>query len=194
MSDKSLLRRHFRIVRRSLPAGLQQTHAHAVLHHLLNSRELLRARTIAGYSAANGEVDLSSVFDRLWHMQRTVALPVINNLGGRLEFYRYTAGEPLIPGQFNIPVPPLGARHIPLLRCALLLIPLVAYDDHGTRLGMGGGYYDRSLATLPRRLRPLVMGVAHAAQHSDRRLPRDRWDIPLDAIVTELGITRFRHP
>lgn len=127
-------------------------------------------------------------------MNNTVALPVINPLTKRLEFYRHAANQPLVRGHFDILVPDLCAGHIPMLRIDLMLTPLVAFDSSGTRLGMGGGYYDRTLHSKPLGLRPLLLGVAHACQLNVEALPRHAWDIRLDAVVTELGITVFRQP
>lgn len=126
-------------------------------------------------------------------MNTRIGLPVINPLNPRLDFYRYNRDQPLVRGRFDILVPNLQAEHLPRLRIDLLLVPLVAVDAQGTRLGMGGGYYDRTLKSLPPQLRPRLMGVAHACQISDALLPHDDWDIRLDALVTELGITRFHH-
>lgn len=187
------LRRQFRALRNNLPPGNQQAHARAVAHHLLCSGELLRARAVAGYAAADGELDLTPVFEKLWRMNTRIGLPVINPLNPRLDFYRYNRDQPLVRGRFDILVPNLQAEHLPRLRIDLLLVPLVAVDAQGTRLGMGGGYYDRTLKSLPPQLRPRLMGVAHACQISDALLPHDDWDIRLDALVTELGITRFHH-
>jgi len=193
-SKKNGLRRQFRALRNKLPISAQQAHARSVARHLMCSGELLRARTAAGYAATDGELDLTPVFEMLWRMNVRIALPVINPLNARLDFYRHKANRPLVRGHFDILVPNLQAEHLPLLHIDLLLVPLVAVDLKGTRLGMGGGYYDRTLKSLPQQLRPRLMGVAHACQISDALLPRDAWDIRLDAVVTELGITRFRQP
>lgn len=192
--NKAALRRRFRALRNSLQPAVQQAHARAIARHLASSGHLLRARTVAGYAAADGEADLSQVFQDLWHMNSTVALPVINHLTRRLDFYRHAKNKPLVRGEFDILVPDLQAEHIPLLRIDLLLVPLVALDRHGTRLGMGGGYYDRTLHSHWHALRPLLMGVAHACQFSAEDLPLEAWDIRLDAVVTEQGVTDFRRP
>ena len=73
-----------------------------------------------------------------------------------------------------------------------MLLPLVAFDENGGRLGMGGGYYDRFLGSLPALLRPRLVGLAHEVQRSNAPLPKDSWDIPLDDIVTETGWQSFR--
>ena len=189
---KTRLRRQFRALRNNLPIKIQQAHARAVAEQLARSGELLRARTVAGYAAADGEVDLTPVFEVLWRRNTRIALPVINPLNARLDFYRHQGDQPLVRGRFDILVPNLQAEHLPLLRIDLLLVPLVAVDLQGTRLGMGGGFYDRTLKSLPPQLRPRLMGVAHACQVSDESLPHDAWDIRLDAVVTELGVTRIR--
>jgi 5-formyltetrahydrofolate cyclo-ligase len=77
------------------------------------------------------------------------------------------------------------------LAVSLLFIPLVGFDSAGTRLGMGAGYYDRYIGRLPPASRPLLVGLAHEVQRSERPLTREPWDIPLDAVVTESGWQPF---
>ena len=74
----------------------------------------------------------------------------------------------------------------PRLWIGVVLTPLVAFDAEGSRLGMGAGYYDRCLATVAPPHRPQVVGIAYELQRADH-LPSESWDIPLDAVVTELG-------
>jgi 5-formyltetrahydrofolate cyclo-ligase len=73
----------------------------------------------------------------------------------------------------------------------VLFMPLVAFDDSGSRLGMGAGYYDRYLGRLPGGLTPLLVGLAHEAQRSNTPLPGNPWDVPLDGVVTENGWQPF---
>jgi 5-formyltetrahydrofolate cyclo-ligase len=185
------LRRRFRGKRRSLTAAEQASHATAVTRHFFNSGLILRCRTIGLYVANDGEVDLSGLFTRLLRMRKRVALPVVHG-DGRMSFRRCRATTPLLPNRYGIPEPGPGAPAISPLTLDVLLLPLVAFDTYGTRLGMGAGYYDRCLGRFPPALRPLLVGVAHEVQRSGDRLPRDRWDVPLDGVVTETGWQQFR--
>ena len=105
-----------------------------------------------------------------------------------------SAGDPLVPNRFAIPEPmPQRRPPHPAWQLDLLLVPLVAFDARGNRLGMGGGYYDRTLAYLRRRThwrRPHVLALAHALQRVDA-LPKNAWDIPVDGVITEREMLRF---
>ena len=155
---------------------------------------MARRRHVAGYLSTDGEPDLGEVFRRLFAAQKQVYLPVVTGPGRPLDFYPYHATSVLKPNRFGI-LEPVGtvddarsARFIDLV-----LVPLVAFDTCGNRLGMGGGFYDRSFAFLSAGLgwqRPCLVGVAYECQRHPR-LPTEAWDIPLRAIVTERGLMRF---
>ena len=85
---------------------------------------------------------------------------------------------------------PMASRGYSVSHLDLLVMPLVACDHHGTRMGMGGGFYDRTLATAPHQ--PFRLGLAHTFQLLDQTLPRQAWDQPLDALLTPHGIYRFK--
>jgi 5-formyltetrahydrofolate cyclo-ligase len=124
-------------------------------------------------------------------MNRTVLLPVIGRNRGFMALYHYAPDSPLTINRYGIAEPAVDVnRHISLLSVSLVLLPLVAFDDAGGRLGMGGGYYDRFLGALPTGLRPRLVGLAHEIQRSPVPLPADNWDIPLDDIITEAGWRR----
>lgn len=182
------LRQELRHRRRSLNPALQQAHAQSVRRHLVASGTLLAGRTFAIYSATNGELDTAPIIDHLMATSQVVALPVVNR-AGTMDFYRVTATTPLIMNRYGIPEPDsLTATYVPPVALDIVFAPLVAFDNLGHRLGMGGGYYDRFLTRRGRR--PLVIGLAHALQEVDS-LPRESWDVPLDAVVTETGLTGF---
>lgn len=189
------LRRHFRRVRRGLDHQRQVANAAAVARHLQTSTLLLDGGRIAAYlpNQKDGELDSIPCVQRLWVMGRTVSVPVIGRNAGFMDLYRLRPATKLVLNRLGIAEPEPGTLHVNVRSVALMLMPLVAFDDAGTRLGMGGGFYDRFLGALPPALRPRLVGIAHEAQRSAEPLPRDRWDIPLDAVITELGVTRFQH-
>jgi 5-formyltetrahydrofolate cyclo-ligase len=115
-----------------------------------------------------------------------VLVPVIPGTAMPLLFRRWIPGGTLIPGPFGALIPETGEDLEPVA----LIVPLLAFDRAGNRLGYGGGYYDRTLARL-RSLRPTFgVGFAYAAQETDN-LPIEPTDAPLDVVVTEAGILRF---
>lgn len=184
------LRRRFRRLRRSLDARTQADHAGAAARHFFTSSLPWHTRTVGLYVANDGELDATPLLERLPGMRKRVALPVVNR-GGGLTFYRYRPGAELIVNRYGILEPAPGADFVHPLALDLLLMPLVAFDDHGMRLGMGAGYYDRYLARIPPRMRPLLVGLAHEVQRCPEPLPAASWDVPLDGVITEAGWQRF---
>lgn len=143
----------------------------------------LNARNIGLYAAADGEVDLAPLTLALHRMGKRLALPVIEPAGS-MRFYRYRPGDRTVRNRYNISEPASAAS--PSGPLELLLVPLVAFDAEGNRLGMGAGYYDRYAARHPCRL----VGVAHDCQRATA-LPVAPWDQPLHGVVTESGFVSF---
>lgn len=186
------LRRTLRQRRRGLSPREQRLHARALTRSLGKELAFLRARRIAAYWPADGEIDPGPLLTLVRRRGRRTYLPVLRSLAkGRLWFLPFTPGEPLQPNHYGIPEPRRGREHIHLPWCLdLLLVPLVAFDGDCNRLGMGGGFYDRTLAYLRQRTqwrRPRLIGVAHECQRLARIVPKP-WDIPLDGVATERRI------
>jgi 5-formyltetrahydrofolate cyclo-ligase len=158
----------------------------------LSSLALRRIHRVACYWAADGELDPRPLLDRLLRYGRSVWLPVLRP-GRRhaLDFLRYEPGAPLRRDRLGILEPVAAARHRVSARTLdLVLVPLVGFDPACNRLGMGGGFYDRTLGFLRWRRhwrRPRLIGIAHECQRVERLVPRP-WDVPLDAVVTERRI------
>jgi 5-formyltetrahydrofolate cyclo-ligase len=186
----SELRRHFRSARRALDAGRQTANAEAVARVLVNAGVLQRADRCGVYFAlhADGELDTLPLLGRLWSASKAVGCPVIGAAAG-MAFYRTRPATRLVSNRFGIPEPatrgPRAGEYMNPRSLTVLFLPLVAFDADGTRLGMGGGYYDRYLGGIDRTLRPLLVGLAHDVQRSATPLPRQPWDVPLDAVATE---------
>jgi 5-formyltetrahydrofolate cyclo-ligase len=188
------LRREIRAARRALSASEQRAHSHAVAALLRADPAFLRARRIGAYLAADGELDPATVIAAAVAAGKRCYLPVLHPFAGpALWFCEWRPGDRLAPNRYGIAEPIITRRTLRTAReLDLLLVPLVAFDDAGSRLGMGGGYYDRTLAYLPLRRhwrRPRVIGLAHALQRVES-LPRNAWDIPVDAVVTERTVHR----
>jgi 5-formyltetrahydrofolate cyclo-ligase len=142
------------------------------------------ARNIALFLSVDGELNTRPLIARLWHLKKTVCLPVLHPFSpGNLLFLRYSPDTPLLKNKLRIPEPPLDIRQVITLdQLDLMMVPLVAFDQHGQRLGMGGGFYDRTLQNW-RQHGFLPVGLAHDCQQVDS-LPVAEWDVPLPAVMT----------
>lgn len=175
---KAELRACYRRRRRALSAADQSAHAEAVAAALVDR---LGAGPVGMYVADDGEVDLAPLIAHCWQRGIAVALPVIRS--GRLAFASHAKDDALHRACYGVLEPERAVAITP----ALVLVPLVAFDAHGHRLGRGGGYYDRYFAANPSVER---IGIAHECQRA-KSLPSDDWDVPLPAVVTELGWQRL---
>lgn len=189
------LRRAIRQQRRALTPREQRDHGLAVANRLRRDPLFLHARRIGAYLAADGEIDPSPLLRAAFAAGKRCYLPVLHPFAGpSLWFCEWRPGDRLMPNRFAIPepVPQLRPPHL-AWHLDVLLVPLVAFDARGNRLGMGGGYYDRTLAYLHHRThwrRPHVVGLAHSLQRVDA-LPKNAWDIPVDGVITERAMHRF---
>ena len=193
--ERRQLRRHFREQRRRIPPSEQAAHAEAVAKHFFASLLPLSGRSVGAYFSndAEGELSTAPLLARLLSTRKRVALPVAGR-DGSLTFYRYRRSTSLTPNRFGILEPAQSGRaYVAPLSLRVLLVPLVAFDHRGVRLGMGAGYYDRYLGRIPYGLRPRLVGLAHEAQRSPLLLPFAAWDVPLDSVVTEKGWQTFDH-
>lgn len=186
LRERRALRQRFRRLRRALTRARQTANSEAAARHFFAAGLHLRGRTVGLYMAADGELDLTPLLARLLRTRRRLALPVVDR-DQKLTFYQFHRNTGLAPNRFGILEPISGTSYLSPLSLDLLLVPLVAFDRSGTRLGMGAGYYDRFLGRLAPGLRPRLVGVAHEVQRSDDPLPRAAWDIPLDGVLTENG-------
>ena len=138
---------------------------------------------VCAYLATDGEVDLGPWLEQT---SADIGLPRIE--GHNMTFHRWREGDQLVANQFNILEPNTAAPMIEAASIDVILAPLVAFDQRGTRLGFGGGYYDRYLQG---RDRISVVGIAFACQQANSSLPKEEWDITLNHIITETGILDF---
>jgi len=138
---------------------------------------------VGGYHALPEEADPSLLLARLVELGCEIAFPRVAAKDAPLEFHHVPDGEVLEPGSFGIPEP---LEHWPRAQPAALLVPLLAFDRRGHRLGYGGGFYDRTLALL----KPVAIGIAYAGQEV-ASLPPGPHDMALDMVVTEHGVRRF---
>ena len=154
----------------------------ALATHVLRDVPLPPGAIVSGFWPLPGEIDLRPLLHALHHRGHPVVLPITPKRGDPLTFRRWRPGDVMPAERFGTPRP-IGEEMTP----DFLLIPLLAFDTKGHRLGYGGGFYDRTLAQLPGRFR---LGCAFAAQQVDD-VPVGPYDITLDAVATETGIIRF---
>ena len=174
--------------RRVLSAVRQTANAASVRKLILHSGLINRCTRIALYSACDGELDMTKLAEQLLLMGKRVSLTIIKS-STKIEFRALTAETQLVCNRFGIPEPdPDNSTLDPLWTMSVIFMPLVAFDAKGNRLGMGGGYYDRSLSKLQRR--PLCVGVGHELQYHPNISPM-AWDEKMDAVITENKVRVF---
>lgn len=189
-AQRDALRKSARQRRAALDAATRRAAAHAVRDHLFELPAVRRARTVAAYLAHGSELDLGPTIAALQKSGTQIYLPRVLRSPDRLEFVRYEAGATLAANRHGILEPPGSAPAVAARFLQVVLLPLVAFDAAGVRLGSGVGYYDRCFGFRLQRTAwhaPLLVGVGFACQVSPA-IPRSAWDVPLDRIVTESGV------
>ena len=169
-------------LRRAIPAEERRGLSDRIARELDRLLGDLSGKTVAAYLPFRGEPDLRFWIEGLSVRGAIAALPVVVAPRSPLEFRTWSRGEPLRPGVWNIPVPAGGGLVTP----DVVIAPVVGYDAACYRLGHGGGYYDRTLAALPRR--PRIVGVGYE-RLALRTIYPQTYDVPMDAIVTEAGVS-----
>jgi 5-formyltetrahydrofolate cyclo-ligase len=186
------LRAAARRARNILPPQIQQQRALTIARHVLSLRRVRARQKIAAYLAVGSELDTRPLLRGMLTRGCEIYLPRIESWRGkRLRFVAIRSG-PLRRNRCGI-AEPAGLQVGGARWMGVVLLPLLAYDVLGNRLGSGAGFYDRALAF--RRLRrvwrgPLLLGLAHSEQQIDR-IENQSHDVPLDGVITELGLTTF---
>lgn len=197
-NSRSALRQQLRQRRRQLSKPQQRRAAELLCKRLKSQPLFIRSRHIALYLANDGEIDPSPLIKAAWKLGKRCYLPVLQpGQENRLWFIRYEAGTPLIKNRYGIAQPRAQYRQsFPAKQLDLVLMPLVGFDNNGGRMGMGGGFYDRTFSfknpTTAHRLAnnrrrscpPYLLGLAHECQQVEQ-LTLASWDIPLSAIATD---------
>jgi len=193
--SRTELRKHLRRKRRSLSFEQQQQASEQLALNLLKHPDLHRARHIGIYLANDGEIDPHLYIDLARRKGIHFYLPILHPVyPGKLVFSPYFDGIRLSANRFGIPEPPFPrSRRRPAWALDAVLFPLVGFDENGGRLGMGGGFYDRTFAFSRIRpgMAPKLIGLAHDFQKV-RELPIEPWDVPLHGVVTDKGRYRFK--
>ncbi|WP_034944635.1 5-formyltetrahydrofolate cyclo-ligase [Erwinia oleae] len=189
--DRQDIRTHIRHLRRALTPEQQRIAAERAAGRALSFSPVGQASSIALFLSFDGELNTRPLIERLWQQNKRVYLPVLHPFSaGQLLFIRYEADTPLLPNRLRIPEPKLDIRRMATLEeLDVIMVPLVAFDEQGQRLGMGGGFYDRTLQNW-RQHNVLPVGLAHDCQQV-AALPTAEWDVPLPALVTPSKIWQW---
>jgi 5-formyltetrahydrofolate cyclo-ligase len=183
------LRRLLRKARRSLNRSEQRQAAQGLYRQLAQDPLFRRARHVSLYLPMDGEIDPRLLLREAQRRGKKTYLPVLSAWPRtKMVFQRVKPGERFRPNRFRIPEPRIDARkQRKIWALDLILMPLVGFDDQGGRLGMGGGFYDRSLAYQARRKawqKPVLLGLAHECQKVGK-LAVASWDVPLQGTVSD---------
>ncbi len=184
--EKAALRKEAKR-RRAAAAAAAENAAARFLEGLLDAVQFLPLATVSAYWPMADELDVRSAMKALHERGNRIALPVMLGPARPLLFRQWQPGQALEPAAFGTSEPPAEA---PISVPEVLIVPLLAFDRQGYRLGYGGGFYDRTLAELRGVSHVTAVGAAYAGQEV-ARVPREATDLPLDWIVTEREAIRI---
>jgi 5-formyltetrahydrofolate cyclo-ligase len=167
---------------------------------VLSRPEFINASGVHCFISLPEEVDTEAIFEACWSMGKATYVPYLIGGERRLGWARRARGDRLVAGKMNLLEPaPENRGPVPLAAIDLLLVPGVAFDRNGGRLGYGKGFYDKFLGSFSntdvldkrnkssqRRISPCKMGLAFSTQIVDT-VPRESWDIGMDVVITEMG-------
>jgi 5-formyltetrahydrofolate cyclo-ligase len=190
---KKTLRKQARDARASLPPDYRRFAVRLALRHALRAGLFLKGKRWSFYLPVGEEFDVLPLLNQALHMGKDCYLPITaQRIAQPLRFARLDGRHGLTHNRYGI-IEPHTRELMNARRLDVMLLPLVGFDREGRRLGMGGGYYDATLAYLRSRRRwrkPLLVGVAYACQEL-KEVPAEPWDVRLDMILTEKGLSRF---
>lgn len=176
--------------RLALTPSEQRKAARFMAIKLVNHNRFKQAKSCAFYLPNDGEISPMSLVALALKRGKACYLPALAT-DGRMRFRRYLPPQRLEPNRYGIPEPGPTSPSITPTKLDIVFMPVVAFDEKGSRLGMGGGYYDRTFAFKHQRpgVKPLLIGLAHDCQQITR-LTSDKWDIGMDFIATDRRIVR----
>lgn len=195
--DNKSIRKKIRSFRNALSYDEQQNLSSLIVENIISSTLFKKSKNFALFLPNDNEPDLSRLIAYAWAKGKNCYLPVLGQkFEPRLSFQLYTPDSQMIFNRYGIPEPFDSPKtRLKSWRLDLILMPLVAFDCNGNRIGMGGGFYDRTLQYRRYRKiwqKPPLMGVAYAEQQLTSAIKAENWDIPLDYIATNGEIKSFR--
>lgn len=175
-----------RLQRNNLSPDFVSSTSKKIAKKVIQSAAFLNAKKMAYYFPFENEVDPIEIVARARELQKSLYLPVL--FDHQLHFYLINEKTIFTKNKFGIDEPDVN-NQTPVLaeQLDLILIPVVAFDRHGNRLGHGAGFYDRTLQFVKntsREVRPVLIGLAYAFQKVDALIP-DEWDVRLDEVMSE---------
>ena len=186
-TEKRKLREVMQARRMQLPHAAMLSASQSIARHFADHPILAFATSFAGYRAMRGELDVMGIFSLMARYEKQTALPCVTPEKS-LQFRAWAQGDPLTRHALGMEEPTGDA---PEITPDIILVPLLAFDGEGYRLGYGGGYYDRTIERLRGQGKPpLFIGVGFSMQEVDQ-VPTSAHDAPLDGILTELGVSMF---
>lgn len=197
MIDHSALRTHLRKKRRELSHTRQAEKAESLATHVAAHPLFLTSKKIACYISVDSEIDPAPLLYRALRLGKSIYLPVLVPFGeNRLWFAPFHEGSHLVLNKYGIPEPQVPWKQMLSPRSLdLVLTPLVGFDSQCSRLGMGGGFYDKTFAFLKLRhswVKPRLLGMAYDLQKT-AKISSNKWDVPLHGVATESGILLRKH-
>ena len=188
--QRNLLRQEILAKRRQLTAKESAQAGLSILKTIMQMNVFKRTVNVASYISLSGELctqDMNEYFMTRHHL----CLPyMVTGQKGKMDFYSFKKGDELVENRFHILEPKNQLENLVLEdKIDVIVVPLVAFDNKGNRMGMGGGYYDRMLKKV--RKDCLVIGVAYEFQQVDELLVEE-WDMPMDIVITEKNCYEFR--
>lgn len=193
---KAEIRQTIRKRRQNISSGESTRAGIALTKQIINHPVYKTSQNIACFISFDGEIDTQPLIQRIWQDKKNAFLPKLKpNKPNRLWFMPYQPQDKLVRNHLGIPEVNLSVNHaIRISKLDLILMPLVAFDTTGNRLGMGGGFYDATLAYFHEEKslkQPSLCGLAFEQQKTDK-IPTDPWDIKLDGIFTEKKYYDFK--
>lgn len=189
--SKQNLRTQYKKIRAALTPQEVQQNSDAIFRSLTALPAWQNARTVMCYLSFRQEVDTTAIYEQGLREGKTMLIPICAPSGGIMEMSRLDSMDRLVPNRYGIPeLPEALQQMVSPDAIDLCIIPGIAFDRAGHRIGFGAGYYDRYLpkvnACVPR------IALAHSCQMHPAELPVDAHDLPMDMILTEQGIIRCR--
>ncbi len=196
-ASQDTIRKEKRYARQQIDNRLKQQYSTIICNKIIQGDFYQQSQHIAVYFALPEEVNLQSLIEDSWQQGKNIYLPVVIEKDKPLLFAPYYADTPLTKDTMNIDIPSTTiispSNYITADKLDIIITPLVSFDKNCSRIGMGGGFYDRTFAEIPhnKRLQQTRIGVAFEAQRSRQAIIPQEWDKPLDAVFTET--TSYSH-
>ena len=191
--DLKILRKQLRHQRRAVSPFAQKQAQQQVLNQLLRLKAFQHSKKIGVYLHAFGEIQTRHIIEYCFTQHKKVYLPMICNMNQQLHWVKITQQQYRNNRFSHHPLgmkEPMANRGLHVSKLDLLIMPLLACDIYGTRIGMGGGFYDKTLASAGKK--PFRLGIAHDFQLINARLHRETWDQPLDGLITPSKYLHFK--